>query len=161
MRGRGAKSFHVGTKRLEYANRLTTTELSTKALVKSDGPKNATNSSTDSPGPRLNMQLEYRILPNFSVLQEKAFSECDLPLTMKIAEHSKKLLIPKLHQFPREWPFQDRVLVWIASTFREDVAKFHSRNGPCMAAIFEEHQIQHLDEDLSKRLCGLLRKLPK
>lgn len=106
-------------------------------------------------GSRLDMQLEYRVCTEKQLSQDRSFSESYLPLTMGIAEQSRELLSPRLDEFPTGWCFQDRVLVWLAPTFREDVREFYRDNGPDIAAIFKQHHLEHLDKDLAKRLCDV------
>jgi len=110
-------------------------------------------------GPKLDIQLDYSVCTNLSVSQDLAYSESFLPLTTKTAEQSKDLIDEQILEFPKGWPFQDKVLVWLAPTFREDVRHFHRNNGPSIAGIFKEHQLEHLDRDLAKQLSERLQNL--
>jgi hypothetical protein len=110
-------------------------------------------------GLKLDIQLEYRVCSDLSVSQERAYSESYLPLTIETAEQSRTLIDQETSDFPKGWPFQDKVLVWLAPTFREDVRHFHRNNGPSIAGIFKEHQLEHLDRDLAKQLSERLQNL--
>lgn len=118
----------------------------------------AAPSRTDR-SPTLEIKFEYGVFTDISIAQERTYCESYLPLTMKIATQSEKLLITHLDRFPRAWPFEDKLLVLIAPTFHKDVRDFHRSNGPSMACIFKEHQLEHLDKDLSEHLSELLKNL--
>jgi hypothetical protein len=45
-----------------------------------------------------------------------------------------------------DWPFEDRVLVWLGGHWLEDIAKYHDDGSRGMTDMLQEHQIEHLDE---------------
>jgi len=110
--------------------------------------------------PKLDLQLEDRVSSDLSVSQERSYAESYLPLTIKSAEQSRTLIEQETSEFPKGWPFQDKVLVWLAPIFRDDVRHFHRNNGPSIDGLFEEHQLNHLDRDLAKQLSERLKNLP-
>jgi len=79
----------------------------------------------------------------------------------KAAEQSRVRIDREIRHLPRGWPFQDKVLVWLAPTFLEDVRHFHRNDGPSIAGIFKEHQLEHLDRDLAKQLSERLQNLSR
>lgn len=158
MRKRWGKSSALANVRVEHTAKNSIPSASRR--THSDAVMNTVSRARKAAiGPKLDMQLEYSVCSDLSVSQERAYSESYLPLTMKTAEQSKGLIEQEVQQFPRGWPFQDKVLVWLAPTFREDVRHFHRNNGPSIAGIFKEHQLEHLDKDLAKQLCERLQNL--
>jgi hypothetical protein len=107
---------------------------------------------------KVGLQLEDRVSSDLSVSQERSYAEFYLPLTIKSAEQSRTLIEPETSEFPKAWPFQDKVLVWLAPTFRDDVSYFHRNNGPNIDGLFEEHQLNHLDRDLGEATRRALEK---
>jgi hypothetical protein len=67
---------------------------------------------------------------------ELAFSDSSLPATMALATAFKPQIEPRLKRIPGKWPFQDRVLVWLATKLRKEVERFHAAEGEAMDDIF-------------------------
>ncbi len=158
MRKRWAKSSALANVRVEHTAK--------NSMPSASKPTHSDNAITTVSrarkaeiGPKLDLLLEYRVCSDLFVSQERAYSESYLPLTTKTAEESQCLIDQELRQFPKGWPFQDKVLVWLAPTFREDVRHFHRNNGPSIAGIFKEHQLEHLDRDLAKQLRERVQNL--
>jgi hypothetical protein len=87
------------------------------------------------------------------------FAEVCLPLTMKLARLARAVIMPALADTPAEWAYEDRVLVILAPSLRDDVGTHHAGVGPDMATTFQGHQLDHLDRDLVKQLAALLHTL--
>ncbi len=96
------------------------------------------------------MKIANSILPSLSavLLPEKSYNETCLPFTASKAKLSRKKLEQSLSNFPKTWPFMDKVLVLFFPSLIEDVRKFHSKNGPSMTDLFQEHQLKTVDETL-------------
>ena len=96
--------------------------------------------------------------PDFSLHQEPSFSESCLPKTMAVARRHRRRILRELKLTPPTWPFEDRVLVWLAPHWTDDVAKYHASSGREMAKRFDADQLLHLDEhycvQLLLRLAG-------
>lgn len=90
--------------------------------------------------------------PNFSVRQEISFSESCLPKTMAIALRHKRRIAAKLGPNGEDWPFEDRVLIWLAEHWSEDIAGYHTGSGAEMARRFDPDQLEHLDDHYSEKL---------
>jgi hypothetical protein len=61
-----------------------------------------------------------------------------------------------LKETPETWPFMDRVLLWLAPTFREDIERYHAGNGPSMRDRFDERQLETLDRLLERQLESII-----
>ncbi len=85
--------------------------------------------------------------------QETAFTQTALPMTMSLAQALKSVIAGRLGRHTEKWPFEDRVLVWLEPSLQDDVDRFHSSSGPTMADIFKSWQVEHLDQDFSRRLA--------
>jgi hypothetical protein len=84
--------------------------------------------------------------------------EC-LPLTMYIAKLARLVILPALQDCPPEWSYEDRVLVMLAPSLRQDVAQFHEGHGADMVSIFRDHQIEHMDRTLVEELRNAIARL--
>ncbi|MCI0486951.1 MAG: hypothetical protein L0229_10160 [Blastocatellia bacterium] len=93
------------------------------------------------------------------LLNESPYAESCLPQTMKMAEQSKRLLSRLLRQFPKKWPFADKVLALLAPSFLEDIRDYYSNNGQGMMRMFEGHQLEYLDNLLVRDLTKLLKNI--
>lgn len=89
-----------------------------------------------------------RDLRVFQRLDLPVFAETCLPLTMELAMVAREVIQPALEESPPEWAYEDRVLVMLAPSLREDVTRFYEGHGADLAGTFREHQIEHLDRDL-------------
>lgn len=76
---------------------------------------------------------------------------------MLLAESHRARLIRDLAEVHTEWPFEDRVLVWLADHWTEDVAGFHSGRAPEMSAKFTPEQLRHLDQHYRDKLAVRLK----
>jgi hypothetical protein len=90
------------------------------------------------------------------ITQETTYAENCLPLTIELAKQYKRILSPKLKKFPKSWPFGDKVLVLLVPSLLNDVINYHSKDGPSMSAMFEEHLLEHFDKDLKRMLYDIL-----
>jgi hypothetical protein len=66
---------------------------------------------------------------------------------MNLARCNKNILNKQIGKANTDWPYEDRVLVWIFPTFQEDVMKYHNSNGQQMTKLFMAHQLSHFDDD--------------
>jgi hypothetical protein len=103
------------------------------------------------------LQPHSQLLQSPVVSQEPAYIESCLPLTIELAERYRKRLGSKLKEFPKSWPFADRLLVALEPSFKNDVHGYHSMNKLGTSAMFKEHQLEHLDKDLERKLRELLK----
>lgn len=105
------------------------------------------------------MKIVNSILPSLSavLLLEKSYSETCLPITASKAKLSRKKLEQFLSRYPKKWPFMDKVLVLFFPSLIKDVRKFHTKNGPNMKDLFQEHQLKTIDETLIRILEEYLR----
>jgi hypothetical protein len=87
-----------------------------------------------------------------------AFGGNCLPMTMYLAKLARSVLLPCLDDSPPGWAYEDRVLVMLAPTMREQVEGFYEGQGPDMAAVFEE-RVEPMDrllvEQLRTRIASL------
>jgi hypothetical protein len=90
-------------------------------------------------------------------MEPDAFGDCCLPHAMEFARAARTKIEPQLHNIPEEWPFEDRVLVWLWPNLQKDVKAFHEQNGKKMDQIFQSQHLEHFDEIL---LRDLLIKVP-
>jgi hypothetical protein len=90
-----------------------------------------------------------QVRPSFS-------AESTLPLTAELATVTREALEPLLVGLPAEWSYFDRVLVFLAPSVRSDVERFHDKGKRAMSDMFEEHQLEHLDQTLLASLYTAL-----
>jgi len=76
---------------------------------------------------------------------EPEFSESCLPRTMTLAQQNRRTVVGLIGKGDRGWPFSDRVLVWLAPHWREDIEKFRSSSADSMTRRFDQHQLAKLD----------------
>jgi hypothetical protein len=74
-------------------------------------------------------------------------------MTMYIAKLARPIILPALKDSPPEWAYEDRVLVMLAPSLRDNVAQFHEGQGADMVTMFLDHQIEHID-GRSSRSCA-------
>lgn len=77
---------------------------------------------------------------------------------------SENLVAVELFLEPRhaDLPLMDRVLLTLVPSMEHDVVRFHGGQGPDLVAMFEGHQIDHLDKDLVAVLRKkVIRKPPR
>lgn len=80
--------------------------------------------------------------------QESEFSRSCLPLTFELATILHDLVRPALSDVPLQWPFHDRVLVWLLPDLGKDVVAFHNASGPDMQEIFQPNVLDSIDAAL-------------
>ena len=85
--------------------------------------------------------------------QEDAFTQTALPMTMSLAKALKSVIAGRLGRHTEKWPFEDRVLVWLEPSLRDDIERFHSSSGPNMVGIFKSWQVERLDQDFFRNLA--------
>jgi len=83
---------------------------------------------------------------------EKVFEGNCLPQTIGLARQFQAIVLRKLPPNRAEWPFEDRILVWLVPHLVDEGKAFHESGGPDMASIFESHQLEHFDEVLPDEL---------
>jgi len=88
----------------------------------------------------------------FSMEQELSFMESCLPRTMELANRNKPLISSSMEMQPNDWSFGDRVLVWLAEHWKDDVEKYRSSGRGSMAEQFNSFQLEHLDEHYESKL---------
>ena len=87
-----------------------------------------------------------------SLRQDRGYTESCLPRTMDLANENRDLIEPKLDPSTEKFPFQDRVLIWLAPYWLKDVEQFHSGDGNSMDANHEEHKLSRFDDHYSQVL---------
>ena len=95
-----------------------------------------------------------------SLRQDRGYTESCLPRTMDLANENRDLIEPKLDPSTEKFPFQDRVLIWLAPYWLGDVEQFHSGDGNSMDSNHEEYKLSRFDEHYSKVL-GLVIQAKK
>jgi hypothetical protein len=96
------------------------------------------------------------------------YSETCLPLTMRLARAARRGIEPMLGDIPRDWPYEDRVLVWLAPSLRENVVAYWNLRGPSMELMCHGPALAHLDHvmfrDLRVQILRVMRagaQMPK
>jgi hypothetical protein len=89
---------------------------------------------------------------------ERLFASACLPSTMQLALRFHLDLVKQLAPIHPEWPFEDRILLWLLPNMENESLAFHDQTGGDITTCFAEHQLKHLDEvlaqDLGRRLDG-------
>lgn len=80
---------------------------------------------------------------------------------MAVARRNSRAISKCLNQLPQDWPFEDRVLAWLAPDLEREIVHFHGKNGASMDRIFQRHQIAHLDVDLRRQLYARIRAVSR
>ncbi|MEM7351171.1 MAG: hypothetical protein AAF657_10220 [Acidobacteriota bacterium] len=93
--------------------------------------------------------------------QEVSFGEYALPQMSSIGEAGRSILEPKLALLAKEWAFSDRLLNWLVPSLESDIESFYRSNGPGMLDMFAEHQLVHLDRDLSQQLLKRMLRIDR
>lgn len=93
------------------------------------------------------------------VEQVHHFTESCLPSTMGLANRRKAQLIFELDKSTHGFPFEDRVLIWLAPHWRGEIEAFHKSDGRGMHDTFEEHQLSKFDEHYWRMLKDKLKSL--
>jgi hypothetical protein len=89
--------------------------------------------------------------------QEPAsFGATCLPLTMELARLARPVLLLEVVTTPDEWAYEDRVLVLLLPSLHREVERFRDLGGPEMKAIFEPHQLEHIDQTLVRSLLAMI-----
>lgn len=78
---------------------------------------------------------------------------------MAVAKKHRRAIAECLNNFPKDWPFEDRVLAWLVPGLEREIVHFHAKNGQSMEKVFRPHQIAHLDKDLRGQLYARIRSL--
>ena len=58
-------------------------------------------------------------------------------------------------RFPKNWPFEDKVLVFLAPTFRDRVREYHEEEGKQLIDLYDRAHIHRMDEVIDSEL-GLI-----
>jgi hypothetical protein len=61
------------------------------------------------------------------VVKEEAFTLSSLPLTMELANMVKAQLLPKLKRTCANWPYEDRIPVWLEPSFSDEIKQGRMR----------------------------------
>ncbi len=64
---------------------------------------------------------------------------------MNLASQFRIPLSSGVATLPRDWPFEDKVLVLLMPGFRDDVLNCHGGHGREMAKVFEAQHLEHFD----------------
>ncbi len=99
--------------------------------------------------------------PELDLEQEYAFGGSAVPLMSFIGESGRSILEPKLARFAKKWTYPDRLLCWLEPSLKSDIKNFYEANGPEMGRMFAEHQLVHLDKDLSQLLLRRMSRIDR
>lgn len=99
------------------------------------------------------------LTPNVALTHEPSFLESCLPRTIALALKHKRRLLAELVGPDEAWPFPDRVLVWLAEHWRENVEAYHRGSAPAMAGKLQSHQLERLDQHYYDSLRSRIRRL--
>jgi hypothetical protein len=83
---------------------------------------------------------------------ERIFAASCLPSTMKVARRFRLDVVTRVALIHPEWPFEDRVLLWLLPNMEQESLAFHSGSGGNIASLFAEHQLDHFDQVLTEEL---------
>ena len=64
---------------------------------------------------------------------------------MALAQQHRRTVTALMGNGDRQWPFGDRVLVWLAPHWREDIEKYLNSSADNMAQRFAQHQLARMD----------------
>jgi len=87
---------------------------------------------------------------------ERVFGRSCLPSTMGIATRFRTDILKRLGSVHPDWPFEDRVLVWMLPNLEDEALAYHSAAGADMATMFAQHQLEHFDQSLATELARQL-----
>ena len=83
---------------------------------------------------------------------EPEFSRSCLPRTMALAQGHRRTLKVLIGEGNRRWPLGDRVLVWLAPHWREDIENYRSSSAGNMVERFAQRQLDRMDEHYEREL---------
>jgi hypothetical protein len=81
-----------------------------------------------------------------------------LPSTMQVAHRFLDEVVHRLGPLRREWPFEDRVLVWLLPNMDQECLAFHNGAGGDLASHFIKHQLESIDMGLAAELLRRLNR---
>ncbi len=87
-----------------------------------------------------------------------AFGGNSLPLTMYLANLVRPMLLPTLNDSPTKWAYEDRVLVMLAPTMRQQVEEFYEGHGEDLAMMLKA-RIEPMDRLLVETLRTLIMQI--
>ena len=102
------------------------------------------------------MLLANLTVPSVLLMNEKQFAESCLPNTMRKAKGLSLLLSNILDYFPKKWTYLDKVLVYVAPSFRDEVEAYYDKDGPSMKELYDDDKLERFDF----LLVDLLRNKP-
>lgn len=94
--------------------------------------------------------------PGFELRQERSFLDSSLPETMALARTHRRRIEPGIREIGKHWSYEDRVLVWLAGHWRNEVETFYRDLGGTIAEMFEAEQLEHLDDHYCTQLKARL-----
>jgi hypothetical protein len=71
---------------------------------------------------------------------------------MQLARRFHLDVVTRVARIHPEWPFEDRVLLWLLPNMEPESLAFHSESGGNIASLFAEHQLDHFDQVLTEEL---------
>jgi hypothetical protein len=91
---------------------------------------------------------------------DDSFGRSCLPSTMGIASRFRSDILKRLDAVHPEWPYEDRVLVWMLPNLENDAVAYHRAAGGDMGTMFAAHQLEHFDQSLAVELLRRLDSPP-
>lgn len=83
---------------------------------------------------------------------ERAFIGCALPMTAEVAEALRPFLHLPRRNLHRNWPYMDRVVVWLVPSLGCKVEVFHAGHGSALVEIVRPATLSRLDRILAWKL---------
>lgn len=86
-------------------------------------------------------------------------TRANVATTIPALSHLEGTRMLRLADRNLSWPLDDRVLVWLAGHWHEDVTNYHAKKAGSMSDRFMPHQLSHLDEHYLQVLRDRLRAI--
>jgi hypothetical protein len=77
---------------------------------------------------------------------------------MGLANRAKTLISQELDKSTGMFPFEDRVLIWMAPHWQKEIETFHCSTGVAMNDDFDGHQLSKFDQHYLQTLKDKLQK---
>jgi len=84
--------------------------------------------------------------------EPRVFGRHCLPKTMKRAKAFEVDLGVTLVRLPKDWPFEDKVLVFLAPAFHDRVREYHEEEGKQLIDLYDRAHIHRMDEVIDSEL---------
>lgn len=99
--------------------------------------------------------------PAIDLTAEAPFSDSALPRTMGVARRHRRRILAQLARVGEGLPFEDRVLIWLAAHWKDDVENYHRADGKGMTEWFQSHVLERMDDHYHSLLRSRLGVTPR